>query len=326
MGSTLADLATPAPPARPLWARVQPGQFAPALGISGLALLLRRALGGAGSIDLCLLILAVGVWLVVALCILGKYLRYRSFLSLDLADPLRAPFMVTAGIALEVIGVGLGAWSLVLGRAFWLVGLGVTLTATLFLFRQWLTQTIQPAQMTPAWFFPIVGPGVAAIGGAGLGFPELSLLLYVGSGVGWLMMLPLMLSRLCLHDLPPPPMLPTLAILLAPPSIGAIAWAEMSHDPSSPLVLGLFGGALLMGLICLAVLPELLRAPFGPASWAYSFPLAALANAALVVAAAHPTPGWQMLAGALLGLAVAVIVGLMLRTLWALWQGRFLPA
>jgi len=60
-----------------------------------------------------------------------------------------------------------------------------------------------------------------------------------------------------------------------------------------------------------------LRWPFGPAWWAFTFPLDALAYAAVRHAQQHPSPAWQAIAAATLCVATLFVAMVLVRTLAA---------
>jgi len=66
--------------------------------------------------------------------------------------------------------------------------------------------------------------------------------------------------------------------------------------------------------------------PFSPGWWAISFPLAALANAALAYAMVSDSLALAGLAVALLAFLTVAITVLTVRTLHWLWTGRLLSA
>ena len=64
--------------------------------------------------------------------------------------------------------------------------------------------------------------------------------------------------------------------------------------------------------------------PFGPAWWAFTFPLDAYAYAAARYAQAHPAPLWKGVAAAALTAATLVVVLVLAKTLVALARGELL--
>ena len=80
---------------------------------------------------------------------------------------------------------------------------------------------------------------------------------------------------------------PTLFILLAPPSVGFIAYLQLigSLDAFARI---LYYTALFLSLLLASNALRFLRIPFFISAWAYSFPLAALTIATLVMSTHQP--------------------------------------
>ena len=74
----------------------------------------------------------------------------------------------------------------------------------------------------------------------------------------------------------PGPLLPTMAIQMAPPAVAGVAWFAINGDQADGLALALAGYAVLMAMVQLRLVPLFRTAPFGPAWWAFSFCYAAV--------------------------------------------------
>ncbi|MFQ2027195.1 hypothetical protein ACK355_19015, partial [Aeromonas veronii] len=82
----------------------------------------------------------------------------------------------------------------------------------------------------PAWFIPIVGNIVVPLGGMPLGFHEISLFFFSIGLIFWFSLLTIVLYRLFFHESLPEKLMPTMFILLAPPSIGFISYSEIASS------------------------------------------------------------------------------------------------
>ncbi len=76
----------------------------------------------------------------------------------------------------------------------------------------------------------------------------------------------------------------------------------------------LFYFALVLAVALLVYARGFLRWPFGPAWWAFTFPLDALAYAALRYAQDHDGGPWRAIAGVALALATVVVALVLVRT------------
>jgi len=145
--------------------------------------------------------------------------------------------------------------------------------------------------------------------------------LAVGSMLA-LLFFTMIMARLIHHDPLPFGMLPSLIIMMAPFEVGFLAYTNFTRHVDT------FAGLLFyFGLFMFIVLaPKVFRRdiPFATGWWAVSFPLAALASAALKYAAFVQAWPLTALAFALLAMLTVAIVVLSVRTVRILLNGQLL--
>jgi tellurite resistance protein len=129
----------------------------------------------------------------------------------------------------------------------------------------------------------------------------------------WPLLLTMILYRLFFHGPLPERLTPTLFILIAPPAVGFLSYVRLTGGVDAFALL-LYHSALFFTLLLLAQLPRFAKVPFFLSWWAYSFPLAAITIATLVLFQHSGEPMFLKLAALLLALATVVITGLFLRT------------
>jgi len=161
---------------------------------------------------------------------------------------------------------------------------------------------------------------IVAIPGVPLGYIEISWFFASVGLIFWIVMLVLVMNRLIFHDPLPERLQPSLVILIAPPSVGYLAWVELVGGVDA-FARVLLNGAYLFTLVVAVQVPRLLRLPFSLAHWALSFPLAAVTVASLAHAGAVGSDAHRLIGLALLLVLVAVIAGLIWRTGQALRRG-----
>lgn len=190
---------------------------------------------------------------------------------------------------------------------------------------RWMGNRQQVADATPAWIVPVVGLLNVPLALPSLGLPMMDGVAVLGLAVGLFFAVPLftvIFSRLVFEPPMPPALQPTLVILAAPFAVGFSAYVATTGQ------VDLFARALyVLMLFILAVLAGRLRhlgrsCPFRVSWWAVSFPLSASAVAGLRFALAEPGAVTDAIALMLLGVATAVIAGLLLRTLLGVVQGE----
>jgi tellurite resistance protein len=157
-----------------------------------------------------------------------------------------------------------------------------------------------------------------------LGFTTFSHVLF-GLGITSFVLLGSIISqRLYVMPSLPPPLLPTMAIELAPPVVAGNAWFAINGGRVDTPAAILAGLALLMLLVQFRLIPMYRRATFGPGFWAFSFPFAAAVTYGVDWLAAEHVRGGAALGYALAGLLTAGFALLAARTFTGLVQGTFL--
>jgi tellurite resistance protein len=270
------------PPRRPAaFARTPPAIFPPILGLLGLALAVRLALGrlgwDQGLADL-LAGIAVALWAFATLAYLAKVLRRPGVVTEDLRVlPGRS------GLAAMTMG-GMAAAGLITAYsgsvAAVLLGIALAGHAVLALLLIRLLLILPPDARTvnPTLHLSFVGFIVAGPVAMALGWTAFADMLFWG-------MLPVALviwglsARQFVRAVPPAPLRPLLAVHLAPAALLATLATLLAKTELAALFLiggGIFAAALLVSL-------RWMTAAGVSALWgAFTFPLAALATAALM--------------------------------------------
>lgn len=319
------------PPAASPLKHLVPGWYAVVMGLAGLALAWHRArplMGDtAGGIALVLAVLAAAVFAALAVATLLRARRHPEAWAEDRRHPVRHTFIATLPVAVILLATAAVALFGPGAPARWLWGTGAAgqLFVTGWVLARWWRGNAAGglgwATVTPALIVPVVGNVLVPLAGVPLGLAEWSAAQF---GVGllfWPLVLALLLVRLGVQGLWPERLLPSTAILIAPPAVVGLSALQLG---APPLVGWMLWG---MALFCAAWVATLARRiaalPFGVAHWGLSFPLAALAALTLQLA----TPGQGLLAvlgPVLLALASLVILALSLATLRGLRDGSLL--
>lgn len=191
---------------------------------------------------------------------------------------------------------------------------------------QWIVQTVPLERWHPGYFLPTVaGPLLAAGGCATLGLPGLARVLFGYGLVCWVVLGSIILVRLFTLPLPPTPLIPTLAIELAPPVVAGTAWFAMNGNRVDTVAQLLAGYAVLMLVVQLRLVQLYVRLPFVAGVWAFGFTGAAAVTVGIRWLAAGHVSLQRPLTYALLTLATLGILALGVRTVLGLVRGTFLP-
>jgi tellurite resistance protein len=252
----------------------------------------------------------------------GRDVVRAGRLRTELSDPVFAPFTALIGIVPMFLGVALAGRSRPAGEAVFSVGLMLTVALGGWLAGQWLVADMKLAQWHPGYYLPTVGGGLIGAGGsAALGHHTLAMALYGYGVICWLILGAVISLRLFVSPALPPPLRPTLAILVAPPVVAGNAWFLINGGRTDALAAGLAGFAIFMVIVQLRLIPVYRRVPFGPGWWAFSFSYAAAFTLAVNWVAGSDRGAALLLAVLTLGMAALAVP-----TVQRLAAGTYLPA
>jgi len=211
--------------------------------------------------------------------------------------------------------------------ALWLGACSMHIFLALFILRTWITHNVEIQRANPSMFVPIVGLFVAPLTGANM----------VDAGIGhsmiwfcfsvallfWLALFPVMLNRILFHGQLPQQFLPTLSILIAPPALAAGATTALVGDFGIASQ-GFFYIALFQALLLGSMAPIFFKLSFHLSWWAFAFPSAALASAAISRHGLAPDALSALAAVSLLTISTLVIGYVALHTILAALRGELL--
>jgi tellurite resistance protein len=326
-GDARVFLAGASDPTRRSTKPITPNLFAVAFGIVGLAEAWRAAqptLGTPSAVANALFIGGSCVWLIL-IVLYGR--QGHRHVHRDLQDKVMAPFVSLIPIIGMLLAAALVPYAFGIGRVLVLVFLSLTILLGGWLTGQWIVGDLDASTMHPGYFLPTVAGGFLGAYCAvqihlhGLGVASFGIGL-----VCWFLLGSLVLNRLFLQARLPPPLIPTMAIEVAPPVVAGIAYAALSGGRTDAFAYALGGYAVLMVLVQLRLVPIYARLHFGPGFWSFTFSYAAVVTDGLHWLDERRPPGAVALAAVGLGLITAFIGAIGARTVVALARRQFLPA
>jgi tellurite resistance protein len=268
------------------------------------------------------------VWAVLLVTYLLHAIRDRARVGADLLDPIAGPFASLVLITPVLLGAeGVYPHAATTGR--WIVDVFVVLVVLLgaWFTGQWIYGSLDFATIHPGYFLPTVAGGlVASIGAAEVGQPRLAEALFGLGVVCWLVLGSLILARLFFQPMLPTPLVPTLAIEVAPAAVASLAYFARHGDRIDEVAAILAGYGVLMALAQLRLLRLFLGLPFMPSFWAFTFSWAAVATAGLHWLDALRPGGYVGYEYVVVTLITALIGAIAVRTAIAIARGQLLPA
>lgn len=302
--------------------------FASVMGLAGLGLAWRKGaalMGLPALVGEAVLAVAALAFIAAVLTYGAKAVRFFPAVVGEFNHPVRSAFFSTIPIAILLLASGLYPYAAPAAAVLWVLGAVLQLTLTIRLIVRWMVHKQEIHHVNAAWFIPIVGNIIVPILGVRLGQMEVSWFFLSVGLMFWLPMLTIILYRVIFHDALPPRLMPTLFILLPPPSIGYVAYVGLTGAEDA-FALVLVNGALFLTLVLLAKVKSFIGLPFALSWWAFTFPLDAVALAALEHAAHAPAGAWPAVALILLAVASMVVLIVAARTMAAILKGTlFVP-
>ncbi|MGH3208317.1 MAG: hypothetical protein ACRDNO_11195, partial [Trebonia sp.] len=270
-------------------------------------------------------ITAAVTWLIITPAYLAD-VAARHRWKTELSDPTFGPFTALMLIVPMLLGVRLAEQARGPGEVVFGCSTVLVVLAGAWITGDWIADDGDIRRWHPGYFLPTAAGGLLAGGAsAELGYVTLSHVLF-GLGItSFLILAPIIELRLFTAPTLPPPLLPTIAIELAPPVVAGNAWFAINGGKVDTLAAVLAGLSLLMLLAQPRLIRLYRRAPFGPGFWAFSFPFAAAVTYGVDWLAAEHVRGGTALGYALVGVLTAGIALLAARTVTGLANGTFLP-
>jgi len=302
--------------------------FAAAFGLAGLAQAwstMTRLAGVADWPGSVLWIVAAVIWLFTLVAYLANVAAQRRWKT-ELSDPTFGPFTALIAIVPILLGTRLAEDARGAGEVIFWCSTAVMVVVGAWISGDWITENGAIERWHPGYFLPTAAGGLIAGGAsATLGFTTLSHVLF-GLGISSFVVLASIISlRLYVGPPLPPPLLPTIAIELAPPVVASNSWFAINGGKVDTAAAILGGLSVLQLLVQVRLVPLYRRATFGPGFWAFSFPFAAAATCGLHWLAIEHVRGGTALGYALMAILTAGFALLAARTITGLIHGTFLP-
>lgn len=293
--------------------------FATVMGLSGLTIATHRVetLWGLHGAATTLFGLTLGVFCLVAVIYALKAVLHPQAVAAEWNHPIRISFFPAASIGLILLGTAALGVDMLLAQVLWTAGAALHLCLTLAVMRSWIDHSrYEVAHSNPAWFIPVVGNVLVPIAGLRFAPADVSWFFFSIGVVFWVVLLTIVVYRLIFHPPLPGKMVPTLFILLAPPSVAFISWVALSGGVDGFARI-LYFSAVFFFLLLMTQVPKFAKVPFAMSWWAYSFPMAAFTIATLLMGERTGSAFYITAGQGLYVLLALLIAGLVGRTLLA---------
>ncbi len=259
--------------------------FAVVMGMSGLAISFKKAheiLNFSSIFSNITSTLAILVFILVALTYIAKIVKYPLLFKAELIHPVRINFFAAISISFVLVSILFQDINKNTALVLLYFGAVLHLFLTFYTLKFWITKPVEIAHSNPAWFIPIVGNLIIPIGGGGILDNDI-LMYYFSIGIFfWIIMLAIILNRIIFHHQFIQKFMPTLFILIAPPSVGLLSYFELTQSLDMFAYI-LFNLGLFFTLLLIFMYKSFINIEFFISWWAFTFPLAAITLATMLM-------------------------------------------
>ena len=260
---------------------------------------------------------------VFMLAYLAKWLRHPEEVGAEFNHVIRLSFFPAISISLILLSILALNFNHTLALWLWGPGTLLQLLFTLIIISNWIHhEKFQIHHSNPAWFIPIVGNILVPITGAALGFTQLSWFFFSIGLVFWVVLLTILMNRYFFHAPTPSKLMPTLFILIAPPAVGFISWHALHPGGLDDMGHILYNFALFITMMLFFQAKRFISIPFGLPFWAFTFPIAAITIASLIMYSLSGMIFYAYLGGFLFGFLALLIAYLLVKTTQAMLAGK----
>jgi len=299
--------------------------FALIMGMSGFTITWSRAehvFNLPFSVSHVLLILSAALFVLLTLLYAAKAVKYPQEVLGEIRHPVKLAFVPSFSIGMLLLSIAF--LHTAPGVSFWLWAVGslLHLAITLYVLSSWVHHSkYEIAHLNPAWFIPVVGNILVPVAGMQHAPADISWFFFSLGLFFWPVLTAIIFYRLIFHASMPERFMPTLFIFIAPPAVGFISWYSLTGGVDAFGRILYFVG-LFFTLLVFAQASYFARLKFFLSWWAYSFPIAAITIASLIMAKETGLALYSWIAGGLLGVLTLVVAVLLVRTALAVTRGE----
>lgn len=300
--------------------------FATTMGLSGLTIATGKMdwMGPwADTLSMAMAFLTFAIYITILALYTFKSLRHPQAVLQEWDNPIKISFFPAASISLLLLGAAFLPINERISFFLWATGTFFQFFISLAIIHSWINhERYQVIHSTPAWFIPVVGNIIVPIAGVPHMGAELSWFFFTWGFLFWVILLTLIMNRLVFHNPIPQKLLPTLFIILAPPSIGFVSYTTLTGQLDS-LARMMFYAAVFFFIVLLGQIRRFAKVEFSLAWWAYTFPMAAFTIANNVMGELTGNLIFTTASYVLYIFCCAIIVSLTIRTFYTACIGRF---
>lgn len=295
--------------------------FAVVMGLTGATIAWQRAeklLQWNNFISAVLLGISILIFLAIFLVYVTKLFKHFHDVRKEFRNTTKLSFFPTISINLLLLSIATMTMSPVISLILWITGSIIHFILSIVIMTIWIRHSsLEINAISPAWFIPVVGNILVPIAGTTHASVEISWFFFSFGLLFWIALFTILLYRLIFHNPMPEKLLPTLFILIAPPAVGFIAYVKITGAVDSMARI-LYYFALFIFILMIPQLRMLSKIKYYLSWWAYTFPIAALTIATILIDHYVQFDIYKYLAFALLMLLSGIVILLTIMTINAM--------
>jgi len=247
-----------------------------------------------------------------------KFFKHPQEVKKEFYHPVKINFFPIIAKIFLILSIIFLSINMGFSKYFWFVGVALQFVFSIVILSMWIRNSkFEFKHLSPAWFIPIVGNVMVPIAGVAHGFVELSWFFFSVGIIMWITLFIIVFNRIIFHDPIPDKLIPTFFILFAPPAIAFIAYVKLTEslDPFAKI---LYYISLFLFILIFAQFKMFSRIKFYLSWWAYSFPMAAITIATMLMYHETGFLFFKVLSFCLLIILLTIIFYLLVRTIRAI--------
>ncbi|KRQ87151.1 hypothetical protein ABG79_00949 [Caloramator mitchellensis] len=223
------------------------------------------------------------LFIIISALYIIKTAVFSNEVKYDLNHPVKMAFVPTISIAMLLLSISFLEISSNISRVLFFIGAPLHLILSLITITKWIQHPkFQIQHFNPAWFVPILGNLLVPIAGVKFINKEILWFFFSIGIVFWVPFLSILLYRVIFHNNLSEKLMPTLFILLAPPSVAFVSYMKLVENIDN-FAKVLYSFALFTLLLIVFQYNLFTKIKFYLSWWAYIFPLSSFSIASYLV-------------------------------------------
>ncbi|EQB39313.1 C4-dicarboxylate ABC transporter [Sulfurimonas hongkongensis] len=260
--------------------------FAIIMGLSGFAIVFAKAyhiLDFSYWFYAFILFIDTLLFLVIFTSYMLKIASYPEAVKGEINHPIKSSFMASISVSLLLLSIAYYDFAPTLSIVLWFIATPLQLFFTLVVMKYWIHNDLEVVHSNPAWFIPIVGNVLVPVVGVDAAPIFVSLFFFSLGMFFWIVLFTIMINRIIFHNPLAKKLIPTFFIFIAPPAVGFVSYLKITNGSIDMFSIFLYSIALFTLLLLLFMLRMYDVKMFFISWWAYTFPLAAITIATLLM-------------------------------------------